>query len=295
MIVVIHEALLDSLKMLPFLLGIYLLVAWMEFNHGQTIREHILRAGKTGPLLGALFGSIPQCGFSVMGSALYTRGLISTGTLLAVFLATSDEAVPVILARPEHISIVIPLVLTKVVVALLAGFGIDWAVRRALPHPDAEADDLDEHGCCDHHISGEQKLRALLWHPLIHTARVFAFVLAITLVVGLLVKQLGIDAAGRYFLQHSPLQPILAALVGLIPNCAVSVAITQFYLLGSISFGSAIAGLCAGAGFGAIVLFKENLDRRDTLRILGLLLLISSVVGIIIQWLEPVIGLPIIK
>lgn len=312
---VIKAALIDSVLLVPFLLLIYIGIAWLEFRYEKSIQSHIRKAGKAGPLLGALFGCLPQCGFSVVGSALYTRGLITTGTLLAVFISTSDEAVPVIMANPARIGLIIPLLLTKVVLALLVGYGFDAVIKTTLrsvpplpenvqthdsapasPHTDhdaathAETTDgdapIEVDACCGHHLPGVNKLRALLIHPLIHTGQVFLVLFIVSIGINLLVG-LGGAHLGTLLLHDSVWQPVIATFVGLIPSCGASVALTEIYLKGGISFGAVIAGLSSSAGLGMLVLIKENRSLADTLRILGLLVGVSIIAGIIIQQIEP--------
>lgn len=314
------DAIQDSAKTIPLLLGTFLLLEWLEYRSGHFVQARMRHAGKAGPALGALFGSLPH--FSVVGSALYARQMLSLGSLLAIYLASSDEAIPVILAQPKHIGVIVPLVLTKIGVAIIFGLLIDLFVRAtarpaAVPemamvaaapasvvpaqhaHADehgeehaehaeehAEEEDIHEDSCCGHHIPAEKRGWSWLTHPLIHTGKVFLFILLVTMTLNYLTN-LGQGHIERFLLQHSPLQPLAAALVGLIPNCAASVAITQLYLKGAISFGSVIAGLCCSAGVGLLVLLKENRDHRDTLRIIALQLLISFGVGLLIQSVLP--------
>lgn len=292
----IKEALIDSLKLVPFLLVIYIVIAWLEYRFGKTIQTDIRKAGRMGPLLGALFGCLPQCGFSVVGSALYTRGLVTTGTLLAVFLSTSDEAVPIIMADPGRIGLVLPLLITKVALALIAGFAVDGFSRRKLPaaleaehdHPHEEPDEeapIEVDACCGHHLPDVDVKRTLIWHPLLHTAQVFAVLFVISIGINWLVGEEGANL-GQLLGLGSLWQPIVAALVGLIPNCGASVALTDVYLNGGLSFGAVIAGLSTSGGLGLLVLLKENRDHKDTLRVLGLLVAISIAAGILIQVAE---------
>lgn len=282
------DALKDSAMMIPFLLVIYFVVGWLEYYYGSVIRERIQRAAKAGPLLGAFFGSIPQCGFSVLGSALYARRLITTGTLLAVFLSTSDEAIPVILAQPSQAHFVLPLIGMKIVIAVLGGYGVDLAMRsygrRPTESDPKEADDIHEHGCCEHHVEGRDARRELLMHPITHTAKVFLFVFVVTLAINYLIFAVGEKNLGNALLFRSPLQPVIAAMIGLIPNCAASVAIAEMFLKGGLTYGAAIAGLSSSAGVGLLVLLKENHDARDTIKVLALLLGISIAAGLIIQY-----------
>jgi hypothetical protein len=325
MLNIIMTALKDSLLLVPFLLVIYFVIAWLEYKYSNSIQNNIRKAGKAGPLLGALFGCIPQCGFSVVGSALYTRRFITTGTLIAVFISTSDEALPVIMANPSRIGLIMPLLLTKVVIALIAGYLIDtFFYKKIKVHdtkhckchigptgkhihihaveekkvPEIVASDNDEpveiDACCGHHLPAVNKMRTLIMHPLRHTAQVFIVLFIISIVINYLVGEEGANL-GKFLLKDSIWQPIVAAFVGLIPNCGASVAITEIYLKGGISFGAVIAGLSSSAGLGLMVLLKENHNPKDTLRILGLLLAFSISAGIIIQFIEPYINVSWIK
>ncbi|MEI7696297.1 MAG: putative manganese transporter [Chlorobium sp.] len=284
------DALSDSAAMIPFLLLLYFLVELFERRLGGKISHALEKSAKVGPALGAAFGCIPQCGFSVVASALYARRVITKGTLLAVFLATSDEAIPVILAQPGKGKFVVAVLVTKLIIGVVAGYAIDLAlgilsrgkVERGHKIP-VEA--LHDAGCCKHDLSGTIGKWQWLTHPLIHTAKIFLFIMAVTFAINALIAFVGEDNLGRVLLKQHLLQPFLAALIGLIPNCAASVAIAELFLKGGLSYGSAIAGLCSSAGLGILVLLKENHDSRDTIRILILLVAISTVAGIAIQLL----------
>jgi hypothetical protein len=298
------DALTDTAQTIPFLLVIYVGIELIEYKYANKIRENVQKAGKAGPTVGALAGSFPQCGGSVVASCLYTQRLVTIGTLLAVYLATSDEAIPVILAQPDKAKIiVVPLILTKIIIALIAGYAIDFAFRKpneeTLTHIKAYAegsDDkfhhhetiLEEKACCAHTVSPSSKIfnpKEIFLHPIIHTAKVFAFILGVSFAINFAISQMGEDAFDKLFLGHSFFQPFLVALVGLIPNCAASVAIAMLYLKGAITYGSMIAGLCAAAGLGLLVLFREEKDKKDALRVLLLLFGISVLAGEVIQYL----------
>lgn len=287
---ILQDALIDTLKMAPFLLVIYCLVTWVEDKYGHSIQHKIREASKAGPLAGAAFGCIPQCGFSVIASAMYSRGLVTVGTLIAVYLSTSDEAIPVILAQPSKIKVVIPLILTKVIIAIIAGYGIDIALKSyaKLSHTDdhdhEHKDEIHETGCCEHNLTDHNSSQwQVLLHPLVHTAKVLFFIFIVTLGLNYGFETLGEKNLHKFLLQNSLLQPVVASLIGLIPNCAASVAITEVFLKGGISFGSAVAGLCSSAGLGVLILFKENRNLRDTLRVLAMLVGTSILAGILIQ------------
>ena len=289
---IITEALIDTGKLVPFLAAIYFVVGFLEYRYGDRI-SHVLRdLGTLGPIVGALLGCIPQCGFSVVASALYVKRVISVGTLLAVFLSTSDEAVPVLLSMPDKAKMVGVLIAIKVVIAIAAGVGVDYVIRvcRASKPKEATADVsgvvvVKEHaGCCDHGLDGRpSKVQALLLHPLRHIAKIFGFLLLLTLVLNFLVERIGPDKIGAVLLQGSIFQPVLASLIGLVPNCFASVLLAELYAKGSISFGALVAGLCAGGGIGILVLIKENKDFKDTVFLIGLLLTVSIVSGIVID------------
>jgi hypothetical protein len=289
---IITEALIDTAKLVPFLAAIYFVVGFLEYRYGDRT-GHVLRdLGAFGPIVGALLGCIPQCGFSVVASALYVKCGISAGTLLAVFLSTSDEAVPVLLSMPDKARMVGVLIAIKLVIAIAAGVGLDYLMRvcqarrskAAIPKASSVAVVKDHAGCCSHGLDGRPtKVQALFLHPLRHTVKIFLFLLLLTLVLNFIVQQMGPERIGAVLLQGTIFQPILASLIGLVPNCFASVLLAELYAKGSISFGALVAGLCAGGGLGVLVLLKENGDFKDTVFVIGLLLTVSVVSGILIQ------------
>ena len=280
------DALKDSLHMLPFLFFIFVVIEVIEYFYSNKMTKLAKYSGKAGPLAGSLAASFPQCGFSVIASTLYTKKLITKGTLLAVYLSTSDEAIPVILSEPSKLYLVVPLLLTKIIIAIIAGYAIDFIIDQTKNNNslnDTVEDTEDEQGCCKHHINKPRK-RDLIFHPVEHTFNVFIFILIITIGINYLVFTIGGEEnLGQYFLHDSVLQPVITAIVGLIPNCAVSIAITLMYLKGALGFGSVIAGLCSSAGLGILVLFKKNDSLKDTLKIIFILLFVSIFSGILIQ------------
>jgi len=299
---ILLDAFWDTAKMIPLLLLIYIGIELIEYKFGEKIRKAVQKSGPVGPFIGALAGSFPQCGFSVMGTALYTQRLVTIGTLMAIYLSTSDEAIPIILSQPEKAGIILPLILTKILIALVAGYLMDYIFRKKnkeiLSHIKAYEkgeDDkehhhesvVDEHGCCGHSASSISKdfnPKEIFLHPIIHTLKIFCFIFAVSVLINFLVEKSGGEAFADFLMNHKTLQPFLAALVGLIPNCAASVAITELYLKGIITYGSVIAGLSASGGLGILILLKEEKQRKNALLIMSMLFGISVVAGLVIQY-----------
>jgi len=289
----IIEAVHDTLPMLPFLAAIFLVLEWLEHRFGTSLDRRLRLDGPAGPVAAAALGCVPQCGFSAMASALYARRAVTLGTLLAAYVSTSDEAIPLILAHGSAAGALIPILGIKVAVAIAAGLAMDALARRrtettAAAPPDAVAPGRDpvssDQG--EGHHDGCAHPRRPVWRcALERTALVFAFVFLVTLALQLLLARAGTDGLTRLMLGDSPLQPAVAALIGLIPNCASSVAITEAYLDGAIGLGAAIAGLSAAGGAGILVLVRENPSRADTLKVLALLLAVSVATGWIVQLL----------
>jgi len=277
--------------MMPWLLAIYIALEFLENRSESFIGEKISHKMGAAPFLGALLGCVPQCGFSVIAATLYTRRCISLGTLLAVFISTSDEAIPVILAHHDKASLVLWLLLVKVCLATVAGYAIDLIFKKDLPRkphsPHAPVVPEGGHRHCDCHAHSREvpRWKAFFLFPLKHTLRVLFFIFMVSLAIGLLVARAGNAGLERLLFAGSFVQPMIATLVGLIPNCAVSVAVTEVYLKGGITFGSAIAGLSASGGLGLLVILKENKDRKENALIVSLLVFVSLTSGIVINLL----------
>ncbi|MGI6240853.1 MAG: putative manganese transporter [Candidatus Omnitrophota bacterium] len=275
----------DVLAIVPWLLGIYIFLELVEHKFNRILTDRISHRNHIAPILGALFGCIPQCGFSVIASALYTRRCISLGTLLAVFISTSDEAIPVILAQKDQAQLVLDILGVKIIIATVAGYLIDAFHRPDTHAPHAPVHRVGEHlHCsCHSHSHNEPWWKTYLLFPLKHTASISVFIFLISIALGFLIETAGEENLGKIFFHGSLFQPALAVAIGLIPNCAASVAIAEMHLKGVITFGSAIAGLCASGGLGILVLIKESKDMKETLAILSLLALISLAAGIVLN------------
>ena len=275
---IILDALIDTAKMLPFLFAVYLLIEYLEHKASDKLANSLRRLGPFGPVGGALFGCIPQCGFSVAVSNLYSGRLVSLGTLIAVYIATSDEAVPILLSNPQSVGEVWKLIAAKAVIAILAGLLVDGVMkflhRRGNEENEPYHDLCEDCGCEEHGI---------LYSAIKHTAQIFAFLFVVSLILGFAIYLLGEERLDRVLMTDSAFQPFLAALIGLIPNCSASVVLTNLYAAGSLSFGSVVAGLSTGAGLGLVVLFRTNKNLKQNISITALLYAIGAISGLIIN------------
>ena len=277
------DAICDSVHLLPFLFLVFVVIELLEFYYADKINSLIKKTGKSGVLVGSLASIIPQCGFSVIASSLYSRRIITRGCLIAVYLATSDETIPILLATPAKAYLIIPIVAVKLVIGLLAGYLIDYIRPQAVvKNEDYSVDFLEEEGCCKHDIEHGHK-RELLIHPIVHTANVFGFILVITLILNYCLESVSVTnllESGKY------IQPVIAGFIGLIPNCAISIGVTMMLIKGSITFGAAMSALLSNAGLGLLVLLKNN-DFKDTLKIVGFLLSVSILSGLLLTFIMP--------
>lgn len=279
----IEHAFEDSIKMLPFLFLAYLLIEWLESHHGERIEQALAGGGRWGFVPGAVLGCVPQCGFSALAANLYASRVITPGALLAVFVATSDEAIPLLAAEPGMWGALPLLIIGKVVAGVVGGFLLDVPLRKVLPAGlyggyAGHADDIDCHEEHEEH-SG-------IWlAALRHTVEIFLFILLFSFLIGFAFELIGEETITTFLTGMGIFQPMAAALVGLIPNCAASVLLAQLYAQGAITFGSLFAGLCAGAGIGLAVLWRVNPSWKQNLFMTGILWAGGSVCGILLQFL----------
>ena len=278
----INHAFLDTIKIVPMLYLACLLIEAIENRHGESIERALSRSGRWGFIPASFLGCIPQCGFSAVAADLYSSKVITLGTVMAVFLSTSDEAIPLLASMPGEWNILLILLAIKVVYALGVGFVLDVILRGILPHGlrggyNGSADEVD---CHEEHTGAEKSIwRAALHHTLELTFFIFLF----SVLFGLIVEWIGYDTFAGSLRNMGIFQPMAAALVGLIPNCASSVFLTQMYVSGVIRFSSLVAGLSTGAGIGLAVLWRTNRSWKQNLFITGLLWVCGSFAGILIQ------------
>ena len=270
----LEHALLDTVRMVPFLLAAFLILEAVEHYSNQYMNRVLGKVGKAGPVVGALFGCVPQCGFSVAAANLYSGGVITLGTLLAVFLSTSDEAVLILLGHPGSGRVIGQLLLGKVLIGILFGYLTDLVLRKKKEEKHIE-ELCRSCGCSDHGGIVKPALR--------HTIRLTVYILVFTFVLTLLLEWIGTEVLTAVLGKDAWFQPLVTAFLGLIPNCASSILITELYLAGGLSFASAMAGLCAGAGVGMAVLFRANHPMKENFAILGLLYGISAATGLLLE------------
>lgn len=330
------DACLDTLKVFPFLLVTYLFMEWLEHGAGKKFERTIAKGGRVGPLIGALLGVIPQCGFSGAAATLYAGRVVTLGTLIAVFTSTSDEMIPIMLSEAAPPALIGGILLVKVITGIVCGFALDFvltktgrlhtglsSLKRHQGHGDNDIHELcEEEGCkCSdedsellqpgrtdpaagslqprrtdpagegalathNHGHGHGHHHGVFVPALKHSVSVTIFIFVVTLGINLLAEA-GLEGALASVTQDPFLSPIVMALFGFIPNCAVSVGMTQLYLEGVMSGGALVSGLTVNSGIGLIVLFRTNRDSNENLRIMAVML----AVGVLAGWVIQLVGL----
>ena len=276
---IVLDTLLDALKLLPFLFLAFLLIEFIEHKLSKKSKKIIEKSGYLGPLLGGALGLVPQCGFSVLATNLYITRIISLGTLISIYLSTSDEMLPILIMEKASFSIIFKILLIKFIIGISAGFIIDFVLRKIKRKQKKKKEDYsichDEHCHCDE--------EGIFLAALTHTLKTLFFIIIVSFVLNIIMTYLGEDYISKIFMKDNILSPFLASLIGLIPNCSASIILTELYIGGAISFASVISGLLTGSGVALLVLFKSNKNLKENLTILALIYLIGSFSGIIIE------------
>lgn len=275
----LQEAVAESINLIPFLFVIFLFIEIFENYFSEKIEKLSLSSRIWGPFVGSVIASIPQCGFSVIATMLYVKRFITLGTLIAIYISTSDEAIPILLVHPESFSVIAPVIATKICIGIIAGYIVDFIFKSDLKKA-PEKIEVCECGCCHNEIHSQ--VTNLFIHPLKHCFNVFLFILIVNCCLDLAFSFAN-NAINNLFNVHSIFQIILASFVGLIPNCATSVLIVMLYLKHAIVFGALIAGLTSNAGLGLLVLFQNNENKKECLKITAILLIVAVFVGIALQ------------
>lgn len=275
---ILEHALLDTLKLLPFLFITYLIMEYIEHKTGEKVKNTIQKSGKFGPVIGGILGIVPQCGFSVSATNLYSARVITLGTLLAVYLTTSDEMLPILLTEAVPITTILTILGIKLIIGIIAGFAID-AVLTIIKRQKQEEQKIEE--ICEHeHCHCEQ---GIIKSALKHTANIIIFIFIITVAINGIIEFIGEETIINFISNNAILGPVVAGLIGLIPNCASSVILTELFIESVISMPMLISGVAVNAGVGLLVLFKTNKNLKENLSIIGLLYAIGVLSGVILQ------------
>lgn len=277
MLDVLYDTLLDGLKLLPFLFIAFLIIEYIEHKLSSKNEKRLEKAGHFGPLIGSLLGAIPQCGLSVLATNLYITRIITLGTLISIYLSTSDEMLPILISHQVAFTEILKILALKVIIGMLYGFIIDFILRKKnTPKKDIKHFCEENHCDCEHGI---------VKSSLKHTFNIWFFILLITLILNTCMHFGGEKLLSNIFLNDSFLSPFIASLVGLIPNCAASVVLTELYINNILSLGAALSGLLTGSGVAILVLFKENHNLKENLKIVGLIYFLGVISGLIIKFL----------
>lgn len=273
---IILDTIIDSLKLIPFLLVAFLIIELLEHKLNNKTKNIITKTKKIGPIIGSLLGVIPQCGFSVMATNLYITKIITLGTLISIYLSTSDEMLIIMISEKVEITLILKILLIKIFFGILYGIIIDKVLTKKENKTKIANYTLceEEHCDCNHSIF----LSALK-----HTLHITIFIFIITLIINIIFNQLGENYLSKILLNNSILSPFITGLVGLIPNCAASVILTELYLNNTISLGALIGGLLTSSGSSLLVLIKNNKNKKENIKIILLLYTLGVISGIIIE------------
>lgn len=272
---VILDTIIDSLKLIPFLLVAFLIIELLEHKLNNKTKNIITKSKKIGPIIGSLLGVIPQCGFSVMATNLYITRIITLGTLISIYLSTSDEMLIIMISEKVEISLILKILLIKIFFGIVYGLIIDKIINKKKKDKETNYELCDEEHCdCNHSI---------LLSAIKHTLHITLFIFIITLIINTIFTLLGDNYLSKILLNNSILSPFITSLIGLIPNCAASVILTELYLNSSISLGALIGGLLTSSGSSLLVLIKNNKNKKENLSIILLLYALGVLSGIIIE------------
>lgn len=279
MIDIIIDTLLDAIKLVPFLFVAFLIIELVEHKLSKKNKEVITKSKRIGPMLGGIIGAFPQCGFSVLATNMYISRLITLGTLIAIYLSTSDEMLLILISNRVELKLIFIILLIKVFIGIICGFIIDLALRKnttKTQSEDYEICDIDNCHCND----------SIIKSSFIHTVKTMFFIIVATFILNVLFSTISISSLEKVFLKNSIFAPFISSVIGLIPTCGASIMLTEFYLSGIISMSSLIAGLLTGSGVAILVLFKSNKNLKENLKILLLVYTIGVFSGVVISLIE---------
>lgn len=280
MLDILLDTLLDAVKILPFLLLAYLIMEYIEHKTTNKTKEAIKKSGRFGPLIGSILGAFPQCGFSVTATNLYAGRVITLGTLFAVYLSTSDEMLPILLSEGVSGPLILKILGIKILIGMIAGVIIDLILNRF--NKNKKEDNKIESICEHEHCHCEDGI----WKSAIkHTINVLIFIIVISLLLNIIIHFIGEETLGSWISKQPILGALIAGLIGLIPNCASSVVLTELYISGVTNLGIMIGGLLVNAGVGLLVLFRVNHNQKENIGIVVGLYLIGVISSIILQFI----------
>jgi len=278
MLHIIEHTLIDTIKLVPFLFITYIIMELIEHYAGEKTENVIKKSGKFGPILGALLGIIPQCGMSAVAANFYAAKIITRGTLIAIFLSTSDEMLPILISEGTNISLILEILAIKVVIGIGVGIIIDLLSKKIK----SEEKYQEIHNICEHeHCHCEEE--GVVTSSVKHTVQIFAYIFVISLVLNIFIHEIGEDKIAGLLVNIPLVGPLIASLIGIIPNCASSVILTELYLENIITMGSMIAGLLVNSGVGLLLLFRVNKNIKENLTILGILYGVGAISGIVLD------------
>lgn len=288
MLDVLIDTLLDGVKLLPFLLITYMIMEYIEHKTGEKAKKVIQKSGKFGPLWGGILGIFPQCGFSAAAANLYAGRIITLGTLIAIFLSTSDEMLPILISEAAPIGTILEILAIKLVIGIIAGFIIDiigqTIKKNKKQTQEAKIEENAIGEICEHaHCHCEKE--GIFLSALKHTLHIFGFILVVTFILNGIIHFMGEETLANLILNKPIIGPLIAGIVGFIPNCAGSVILTKLYLSQVISMGAMIAGLLVGSGIGILILFRVNKNLKENMKIVGILYSVGILCGILIDFI----------
>ena len=277
---ILKQKIIDSIKLLPFLFITYLIMEYIEHKTSNKVRDFIEKSGEFGPVIGGIVGIFPQCGFSVSATNLYAARVITLGTLISVYLTTSDEMLPILLTKNINISVILTILGIKLVIGILAGVLIDFVFNKI-----GKKEDKNEHieELCEHeHCHCEE---SIVKSALKHSLNILIYIFIITLIINGIISIIGEETIANFISQNTILGPIVAGIIGLIPNCASSVILTELFIENVINMPVLISGVAVNAGVGILVLFKTNKNLKENIKIVSLLYIIGVLSGIILEFI----------
>ena len=271
----ILDGLIDTLKLLPYLFVTFLLLEWLEHKLSKKNQKILQKNKKYGPLIGSILGALPQCGFSTMAASLFSSKIITMGTLISVFLATSDEMLPIMISEKIQILEILKIIGFKIIVALIVGILIDLLFQTKQPREDIHHLCEKDHCDCDHD--------GIFLSSIKHTIKIVLFILIANVGINLIIHWIGEESLKKLLLNNNIITYFIASLIGLIPNCASSVIMTELYISSFISLGTLLSGLLTGSGLGILILLKSNDNPKENIKIISIIYIVGAIVGLLID------------